>query len=118
MEFTEKNIEQIKHVLMTVIARFTSDVTAISIEPKKTFIGTEYLDIETNNIRMSPCLFKSLCIQGEATPCQRVDESEYLYIVLTWRWKSFGGGSNGTEFAIVWMQQNFDGGYSVTDIRF
>lgn len=116
MEFTEKNIEQIKHALMPFIARFTSDVTAISVEPKKSFNGTEYLDITTNNIRMTPCVFKSLFINGEANVCKDEDGNEVLWVGLLWRWKSFGGGFNGTELATVWMRKSFSG-YVITEIR-
>lgn len=118
MEFTEKDIEQIKHALMPFIARFTSDVTEISIVPKKTFIGMEYLDINTNDIRMTPRVFQSLRIQGEANPFQSEDESEFLYIALTWRWENFGGGSNGSGFARVWMQKDYSGRYSISNVRF
>lgn len=117
MEFTEKDIDKIKHALMTFIARFTSDVTAISIEPKKSLNSTEYLDIATNNIRMTPCVFPSLCINGEARVCKDEEGNEVLWVRLSWRWKSFGGGSNGVELATVWMRQDFFGKYSITDIR-
>lgn len=116
MKFTEKNIEQIKHALMPFIARFTSDVTVISIEPKKSFNGPEYLDIATNNIRMSPCVFQSLFINGEASICKDENGKDFLSVRLLWRWKSFGGGSNGTELATIWMYPSFNG-YSISDIR-
>lgn len=116
MEFTEKNIEQIKHALMPIIARFTHDVTAISIKPKKSFNGKEYLDIATNNIRMTPCVFPALCIIGEARIYKDDEGNESLWVGLSWRWKSFSGGSNGTELATIWMRKSFNG-YDITDVR-
>lgn len=115
MKFTEKNIEQIKHELMTFISRFTSDVTAISIEPNKTFDGTEYLDITTNNIRMIPCVFQSLYIQGEAKEYKDEHDNECLWVRLLWCWKSFSGGSNGTELATLRMRKGLSG-YVISEI--
>lgn len=116
MEFTKRDIEQIRHALTPFIARFTPDVTAISIEPKKSFNGAEYLDIATNNIRMTPCVFQSLFINGEARVCKDEEGNEALWVGLSWRWKSFSGGSNGTELATVWMRKSFNG-YVITEVR-
>ncbi len=100
---------------MPFIARFTSDVTTISIEPKKSFNGEEYLDIATNNIRMTPCVFKSLFIKGEANVCKDEEDNEVLWVGLSWSWRNFGGGFNGTELATVWMRKGFNG-YDITEV--
>ncbi len=116
MEFTEKIIEQIKAELLPVISRFTSDVTDISIEPKKSFNGTEYLDISTNDTRMTPRVFRSLSIRGEARACRGDNDAEHISVMLSWRWETFDGGSNGAELARIWMHPRFNGD-SISDIR-
>ena len=116
MEFTEKIIEQIKAELLPAISRFTSDATAISIEPKKSFKGTEYLDISTNDIRMTPYVFRALSIRGEARVCKGDNDAEHISVMLSWRWETFDGGSNGAELARIWMYPSFNG-YSISDIR-
>lgn len=116
MEFTEKNIEALKTALMPVIGRFTNDVREINVILRKSFNGEDYLDITTNNIRMTPCVFSALSIQGEAKTYKDEHENEMLWVMLSWRWESFGGGSNGTELATVWMRKGLSG-YSVSEIN-
>lgn len=116
MEFTEELINQTKEALQPIIARFTNDVKEISVVIKQTRRGVEYLDIETNEIRMTPCVFKRLHISGEAHNYMDDNNIEYLGVRLLWCWESFNGGSNGTELATIHFSLSSYGDLRVREI--
>lgn len=93
----EKFENAVKDCIIPILSRFTNGITELKIEVKKSFNGKEYYDVETNNIPMTPCVFKTLCIQGTGKIFTNEDGNESIAWSFNWRWTHFDGGENGTQ---------------------
>lgn len=109
MEFTNEAKEAVRKAANSVIARFTNGVTVISIQEHK-----KYLSLETNDIPMTPRLFKRLYIRGTISPTNKG-----LGVWLDWAWETFDGGSNGTCLCRFSLTKSSNGeGYWIDKIFF
>lgn len=90
----------IKDCLIPILSRFTNGISDLDIEVKKSFGGTEYYHVRTNDITMTPSVFKSLHIEGTGNEYIE-DEIPVICWRLCWRWECFSGGSNGTELITI-----------------
>lgn len=97
----EKFAKAVRECLTPILSRFANGIAITKIEEKKSFNGTEYYDVETNNIPMTPCVFKTLCIQGEGKKYKDEEGNEYIHWSLSWRWTYFDGGSNGANLITI-----------------
>lgn len=115
-----ENFEKaVKDCIIPILSRFANGITDLKFEVNKSFNGTEYYTVETNNIHMTPCVFKTLCIQGEGQKCNDYDGEERICWRLHWRWTCFSGGSNGTELVSITTDSKLVYGHlNVFDIIF
>lgn len=97
----EKFAKAVKDCIIPILSRFTNGITDLKIEVKEDCHGREYYSVETNNIPMTPCVFKTLCIQGEGKRYEDEEGIEYIHWSLSWRWTYFDGGSNGASLMTI-----------------
>ena len=98
----------VKDCILTILSRFTNGINDLNIEVKKSSRGEEHYHFETENIPMTPQVFKHLHIVGDGYECMERDTSVINWR-LRWQGRGFNGGSNGTEFISI---------KTTTDIRF
>lgn len=97
----EEFVKAVKDCIIPILSRFANGITDLKIEVKKDCHGKEYYSVETNNILMTPCVFKTLCIQGTGHECEDKDGNKRIYWSLSWRWTHFDGGSNGANLITI-----------------
>lgn len=97
MDYKEINLEAVERELKAIVARFANNVDKVYIDVVKGARNEEYLKVYTNNIRMTPCVFKSLRIEGEGYLLKDKGGNDILSFNLDWRWSHHKGGSNGTD---------------------
>lgn len=97
MDYNEINLEAVEREIKAIVARFANDVNKVYIDVAKGARNEEYLKVYTDNIRMTPCVFKSLRIEGEGYLLKDESDNDILSFNLHWRWNHHKGGSNGTE---------------------
>lgn len=104
MGIKEKSIEKITSEIKDIIARFASGVNEIDLK-FNTYKDRVFFTFSTNEIPMTPCVFKSLQIVGEGHECLYGDEVEAFWISMRWDWSYFGGGRNGAELLNAWISK-------------
>ena len=71
---------------------------AIALVVSKDYRGNDYLTIESAKFQTMPVMFKYVMIKGTINVDEESKEGGLLvYVSLDYHWKSFTGGTNGTE---------------------
>lgn len=101
-----KTTEIRKEVLEYIISDLQTSVTRLGINAElgikveKDYRGKEYLAIESTRFQTQPVLFRECWLDGTISINEK-DENEkgfFIYIMMDYRWRSFAGGFNGTDF--------------------
>lgn len=92
----EEFVKAVKDSIVPILSRFTNGITDFNVEAKTRYNREGYYDVKTNDIPMTPCVFKSIRIEGEGNEFARGDE-KYIMWRFSWRWTIFDGGVNGTN---------------------
>lgn len=96
----EEFAKAVKDCIIPILSRFTNGITELNVKEKMSFNNSLYYKVRTNDIPMTPCMFKSLRIEGEGTK-GKIDDTEVILWRLDWRWECFDGGENGTDLITV-----------------
>lgn len=76
---------------------------------EKDYRGNDYLTIETSKFQTMPMMFKELYVRGPVGTYEEEDKEFYeVSIRLEYCWKSFRGGSNGTDLGTIRYQVEKD----------
>lgn len=102
----EKFEKAVKDCIIPILSRFTNGITDLKVEVNKDFHGREYYSVETNDILMTPCVFKSLCIQGTGRRNKDENGNKNTAWTLHWHWESFDGGTNGAKLVSILMRES------------
>ena len=97
--FTAKNVERIKEIISLALQRVVPQVNNVEISIKENYRKDKYFYVETNTFQSNPIMFKSIYVDGSATPYYESEEAKIvkLYFHFDFRWVSFNGGGNGTD---------------------
>ena len=76
---------------------------------EKDYRGNDYLVIMSSKFQTVPALFKELWIEGTVRAFEDEDKGCFqVCIKLEYYWKTFGGGSNGTDLGSIRYQVDKD----------
>lgn len=102
----EKFKKAVNDCLIPILSRFANGITDLHLAVKESPSGKKYYAIATDNIPMTPCVFKSLLIEGQGHPYTDEEGKERILWRFRWCWDCFGGGSNGTELVSITTSAN------------
>ena len=101
--FSPKILGKIKNIISLSLQRAVPQVNNVELTIKENYRKDKYLYIETNTFQSNPIMFKTLYIDGSATPYCENEEAKIvkLYFNFNFRWVAFNGGSNGIDLGRI-----------------
>lgn len=117
---TDEVIKNMSVFILNSLKRSGVGVEEVTIKKTASRNGDMLLGVSTNNIPMTPCIFKTLTIEGSSTPF--IDDWSNNKIIcinfnFNYYWKTFNGGSNGTEFGNMKFYIVIRDGYEMLKIN-
>ena len=117
---TDEVIKNMSVFILNSLKRSGVAIEEVTINKTTSRNGDMKLETITNNIPMTPCIFKELVIDGISKPF--IDEQSDNKIIcvnfnFNYHWKSFNGGSNGTELGNMKFYIVIRDGYEMLKIN-
>ena len=98
-----KAIELRKEVQEYILSELQKIVMRLGISAQlklvvnKGYRGIEYLAIESEKFQTQPVIFKEVWLDGVLEVLKEKEDAYEVYARLDYRWRSFTGGTNGTD---------------------
>ena len=99
-DFTENIREEIRTEIENCLMRFGIN-SKIHITDRTLRNGETILKINSDSFQTQPCLFKSVNIEGTGHLTEDKEGMYELFFVLDFRYETFTGGYNGTNFCNI-----------------
>ena len=73
---------------------------------KKDYRGNEYLSLESEKFQTQPVIFKEVWLDGVISIIEEKENAYEVCVMLDYNWRSFTGGTNGTDLGSCFFEVN------------
>lgn len=109
-DLTYESRMRIRNTVMQILLRMGIDVN-ITLYAKTIYDGRELIHFESQEFQTTPVIYRKVNIYGEGFLNEEEDGLCRLRLLLSYRFKYFGGGENGVDIAhLTFIIRNFDDG--------
>ena len=105
-----KAIELRKEVQEYILSELQNSVMRLGISAQlklvvnKDYRGIEYLAIESEEFQTQPVMFKEVWLGGVLKVSEEKEDAYGVYASLDYNWRSFTGGTNGTDLGRCYFE--------------
>lgn len=105
-----KAIELRKEVQEYILSELQNSVMRLGISAQlklvvnKDYRGIEYLAIESEKFQTQPVMFKEVWLDGVLEVLKEKEDAYEVYAKLDYNWRSFTGGTNGTDLGKCYFE--------------
>ena len=109
-----KAIELRKEVQEYILSELQNSVMRLGISAqlrtvvKKDYRGQEYLTLESEKFQTQPVIFKEVWLDGVISVTGEKENAFEVCVRLDYNWKSFTGGTNGTDLGRCFFEVDKD----------
>lgn len=97
--FAPKIIDKITNILSLALKRVVPQINEVKVTIEENYRKEKYFRVESNTFQSNPVIFKTLYVDGQASPYYEKEETKIvkLYFYFNYRWVTFTGGGNGVD---------------------